>query len=128
MRRRFSPRARTRQWRPPNFPTPKEGDYIVKDYTFTTGETLPEVRIHYTTVGTPVKDSAGIIRNAVIVMHGTGGSGQRVSSASFGGILFKPGGLLDGATYYIIMPDDVGHGKSSKPSDGMRAEISQVHL
>ncbi len=108
---------------PPNFPAPKEGDYIVKDYKFTTGEILPEVRLHYTTVGTPVKDSAGIVRNAVIVMHGTGGGGRGFTSASFGGILFKPGGLLDGATHYIIMPDDVGHGKSSKPSDGLHQKF-----
>ena len=104
-------------------PRPCEGDYIAKNYTFTTGETLPEVRIHYTTVGTPVKDASGIVRNAVIVMHGTGGSGRRISSPSFGGILYKPGGLLDGTTHYIIMPDDVGHGKSSKPSDGMHQKF-----
>jgi homoserine O-acetyltransferase len=108
---------------PPNFPTPKEGDYIVKDYKFTTGEVLPEVRLHYTTVGTPVKDAAGVVRNAVIVMHGTGGGGRAFTSASFGGILFKPGGLLDGATHYIVMPDDVGHGKSSKPSDGLHQKF-----
>ncbi len=108
---------------PPNYPTPKEGDYIVKDYKFTTGETLPELRLHYTTVGAPVKDAAGIVRNAVIVMHGTGGSGRGFLSATFGGILFAPGGLLDGATHYIIMPDDVGHGKSSKPSDGLHQKF-----
>jgi homoserine O-acetyltransferase len=108
---------------PPNFPAPQEGDYVAKNYKFTTGEVLPEVRIHYTTVGKPVKDSAGIVRNAVIVMHGTGGSGRAFTSATFGGVLFKPGGLLDGATHYIIMPDDVGHGKSSKPSDGMHQKF-----
>jgi homoserine O-acetyltransferase len=108
---------------PPNFPTPQEGDYIVKDYTFTTGEVLPEVRLHYTTVGKPVKDAAGVVRNAVIIMHGTGGSGRPFTSPTFGGILFKPGGLLDGATHYIIMPDDVGHGKSSKPSDGLHQKF-----
>ncbi len=108
---------------PPNFPAPKEGDFIAKNYKFTTSEVLPEVRIHYTTVGTPVKDAAGVVRNAVIVMHGTGGSGRPFTSPTFGGILFKPGGLLDGATHYIIMPDDVGHGKSSKPSDGMHQKF-----
>ena len=109
---------------PPNFPAPKEGDYIVKNYKFTTGEALPEVRLHYTTVGTPVKDSAGVVRNAVIVMHGTGGSGRGFTSATFGGILFKPGGLLDGATHYIIMPDAIGHGASSKPSACTRSSPS----
>jgi len=110
---------------PPNYPAPVEGDYIAKNYTFTTGETLPEVRIHYTTVGTPAKDASGIVRNAVIIMHGTGGSGRGFLSPTFGGILYRPGGLLDGATHYIIMPDDVGHGKSSKPSDGMHQKFPQ---
>lgn len=106
-----------------NYPPPQDGDYIAKNYTFTTGETLPEVRIHYTTVGAPVKDAAGVVRNAVIIMHGTGGSGRGFLSPTFGGILFSPGGLLDGKKYYIIMPDDVGHGKSSKPSDGMHQKF-----
>jgi homoserine O-acetyltransferase/O-succinyltransferase len=108
---------------PPNYPVAKEGDYIAQNYTFTTGETLPEVRIHYTTVGTPVKDANGMVLNAVIVMHGTGGSGRGFLSATFGGVLFAPGGLLDGKKYYIVMPDDVGHGKSSKPSDGMHQKF-----
>jgi homoserine O-acetyltransferase len=107
----------------PTYPGTKEGDYIVKDYKFTTGETLPELRLHYTTVGAPVKDAAGVVRNAVIVMHGTGGGGRGFLSASFGGILFAPGGLLDAATHYIVMPDDVGHGKSSKPSDGLHQKF-----
>jgi homoserine O-acetyltransferase len=108
---------------PRNFPEPKEGDYIAKDYTFTTGEKLPEVRIHYTTVGQPVKDASGKVTNAVIIMHGTGGSGTAFLGGGFGGYLYKPGGLLDGTKYYIVMPDDVGHGKSSKPSDGMHQKF-----
>jgi homoserine O-acetyltransferase len=115
--------AQGRNAGPRNYPEPKQADYIAKNYTFTTGETLPEVRIHYTTVGTPVKDVNGTVRNAVIIMHGTGGTGTAFLSASFAGVLFAPGGLLDGTKYYIIMPDDVGHGKSSKPSDGMHQKF-----
>jgi homoserine O-acetyltransferase len=108
---------------PRNYPEPKQADYIAKNYTFTTGETLPEVKIHYTTIGEPIKDAAGIVRNAVIVMHGTGGTGTAFLTPAFAGVLFGPDGLLDGRKYYIIMPDDVGHGRSSKPSDGMHQKF-----
>ncbi|MDE3198811.1 MAG: alpha/beta fold hydrolase [Acidobacteriota bacterium] len=102
-----------------NYPAPAEADFIVRNFTFAAGQTLPELRLHYTTLGAPVKDSAGIVRNAVLIMHGTGGAGTGFLTPTFAGILFSPGGILDAAKYFIILPDDIGHGKSSKPSDGL---------
>ena len=101
------------------YPTPIEADFVTKNFQFTTGETLPELRIHYTTVGKPVRDALGIVRNAVLITHGTTGTGRGFLSATFAGQLFGPGQLLDASRYYIILPDGIGHGKSSKPSDGM---------
>src|ERR1043166_4334765 len=92
------------------FPAPVEGDFTIKDFQFTTGEKLPELRLHYTTVGSPVKNAAGMVTNAVIIMHGTGGSGRAFLSPTFGGMLFGAGQLLDATKYYIILPDDIGHG------------------
>ena len=96
-----------------------EGDWIAKDFHFTTGETLSELKLHYTTLGKPERDTHGVVRNAVLIMHGTGGSGRAFLSAGFGGQLFGAGQLLDAATHYIILPDAIGCGKSSKPSDGL---------
>ena len=107
------------------WPTPHEGDYIVHDFHFQSGETMPEVRMHYTTLGKPVKDAAGHTTNAVLVLHGTGGSGTGFLRPIFAGVLFSPGGLLEASKYFIILPDNVGHGKSSKPSDGMHAHFPQ---
>ena len=105
-------------------PQTTEGDFVVKDFKFASGETLPELRIHYRTLGTPRKDAQGIVRNAVLIMHGTGGSGGGfATSRGFAGELFLPGQPLDVTKYYIILPDDIGHGKSSKPSDGLRAKF-----
>jgi homoserine O-acetyltransferase/O-succinyltransferase len=89
-----------------------EHDFIIKDFKFDSGETLPEVRIHYLTYGTPGKP-------AILVLHGTGGSSRQFIGENFAGFLFKPGGLLDASRYFIVIPDNVGHGKSSKPSDGL---------
>ena len=105
------------------FPAPTEGNFVVKDFVFTTGEKLPELRLHYTTVGKPVKNAAGQVTNAVLIMHGTGGSGRGFLSATFGGVLFGAGQLLDATRYYIILPDDIGHGGSSKPSDGLHMKF-----
>ena len=105
------------------FPTPVEGDLVVRDFQFTTGESIPELRMHYTTVGTAKKDASGKTTNAVLIMHGTGGSGRGFLSQSFGGLLFGAGQLLDATKYFIILPDDIGHGKSSKPSDGMHMKF-----
>lgn len=102
---------------------PREADFIARDFRFTTGETLPEVRIHYTTLGTPRRDAAGVTRNAVMILHGTGGTGRGFLSANFGGRLFGAGQLLDTARYFIVLPDNLGHGGSSKPSDGLRARF-----
>src|SRR4030095_6053672 len=73
------------------YPAPVEGDYVIKDFKFESGEVLPELRLHYRTIGVPVRDSAGVVRNAVLILHGTGGSGSGFLSNSFGGVLFEPG-------------------------------------
>ncbi len=106
-------------------PAPHEGDFVINNFRFQSGETLPEVRMHYTTFGAPVKDSRGHTTNAVLILHGTGGTGQQFLRPIFAGVLFGPGQLLDTNKYYIILPDNVGHGKSSKPSDGMHAHFPQ---
>jgi len=100
-----------------------QGDFVTKDFRFTTGETLPELKIHYTTLGTPRKDARGVVRNAVMILHGTGGTGRGFLSATFGGVLFSPGGLLDTAKFFIVLPDNIGHGGSSKPSDGLHMKF-----
>ena len=100
-----------------------EGDFVLKDFQFTSGESLPELRIHYRTLGQPRKDERGVVRNAVLVMHGTGGTGGQFTGRNFAGELFGPGQLLDASKYFIILPDDIGHGRSSKPSDGLRAKF-----
>jgi homoserine O-acetyltransferase len=96
-----------------------EGDYVAKDFRFRDGQTLADVRIHYTTLGKPHRNTKGEIDNAVMVLHGTGGDGHQFFRPSFADNLYGPGQLLDLASHYIILPDDVGHGKSSKPSDGL---------
>jgi homoserine O-acetyltransferase/O-succinyltransferase len=102
-----------------SFPAPVEGDFVAKNFQFGTGETLPELKLHYRTVGTPRRDAAGVVRNAVLILHGTGGTGAGFLSRTFGGELFGSGQLLDATRYYIVLPDGIGHGKSSKPSDGL---------
>jgi len=87
------------------------------------GEVLPELRIHYRTIGTPKRDASGIVRNAVLIGHGTGGAGAQFLSAQFAGVLFGPGQLLDATRYFIILADGIGHGRSSKPSDGLHAKF-----
>ena len=105
------------------YPTPEQHDFVLNNFKFRSGETLPELRIHYRTLGKPERDAAGVVRNAVLIMHGTGGSGAQFIRAEFAGVLFGPGALLDTARYFIILPDDLGHGQSSKPSDGLRAKF-----
>lgn len=106
-------------------PAPTEGDFVVKNFSFRSGETLPELRLHYTTLGKPAKNREGRITNAVLILHGTGGTGHQFLSPIFAGELFGPGQLLDAARYYIILPDGLGHGKSSKPSDSLHAHFPQ---
>jgi homoserine O-acetyltransferase/O-succinyltransferase len=103
-----------------DYPAPAPGNFVVKDFTFKSGEKLAEVKLHYYTLGTPQKDASGKVRNAVLILHGTGGSGRQFLSPNFAGVVFGPGQLLDATKYFIILPDNVGHGESSKPSDGMR--------
>jgi len=93
----------------------------VRNFRFKSGETLPELRLHYTTLGQPRRDARGRVTNAVMILHGTGGTGQQFLRPQFRDVLFTPGGLLDPQRYFIILPDNVGHGGSSKPSDGLRA-------
>lgn len=100
-------------------PKPTESDFIVHNFHFHSRETLPELKLHYATYGKPVTDSAGKVTNAVLVLHGTTGSGQQFVRSSFAGVLFGPGQLLDTSRYFIILPDSIGHGHSSKPSDGL---------
>jgi homoserine O-acetyltransferase len=110
---------------PPPTPstTPVVGDHVIKGFTFTSGETLPELRIHYITFGKPVKDARGMVRNAVLIGHGTGGSAEGFLRPQFAGELFGPGQPLDATKYFIVMSDGIGHGKSSKPSDGLHAHF-----
>ncbi len=105
------------------YPPAVEGDFVARDVQFGSGESLPEVRIHYRTVGTPRKDADGVVRNGVLILHGTGGSGRGFLSEGYAGRLFGKGQLLDAERYYIILPDNVGHGRSSKPSDGLRMKF-----
>lgn len=97
-----------------------EGNFVIRDFHFRSGEMLPELRIHYTTLGTPRRDAEGHITNAVMVLHGTGGSGRQFLVPQFADELYGPGQPLDIRRYYIILPDNIGHGKSSKPSDGLK--------
>src|SRR5271165_2308532 len=94
---------------------PKESDFILPEFRFQNGAVLRDVRLHYTTLGEPVKDSAGVVRNAVLILHGTGGSGSAFLSKNFAGELFGAGQLLDAHTHFLILPDNLGHGKSTKP-------------
>lgn len=103
-----------------NYPAPQEGSWVVRDFKFHTGEALPEVRMHCRTVGAPSGEP-------VIVMHGTTGSGASMLTPAFAGQLFGPGQPLDAERYYIILPDAVGHGRSSKPSDGLKMKFPRYN-
>lgn len=99
------------------------GSFVIKDFRFAGRETLPELRIHYRTLGHPRRDATGVVRNAVLILHGTGGSGNQFLSPLFAGELYGAGQPLDTVTHYLILPDNIGHGRSSKPSDGLRARF-----
>src|SRR4029077_6329435 len=103
-----------------DYPAPKQGDFIARDFKFHTGETMPELRLHYTTVGEPTGQP-------VLVLHGSGGSALSMLTPSFAGELFGPGQPLDASKYYIVIPDGIGHGKSSKPSDGMKTAFPKYN-
>jgi homoserine O-acetyltransferase/O-succinyltransferase len=106
-----------------DYPAPAESDYTIRDFRFTSGETLPELRLHYRTLGKADKDAQGKTTNAVLVMHGTTGSGAQFIRPEFADELFGDGQPLDATKFFIILPDGIGHGKSSKPSDGLRAKF-----
>jgi homoserine O-acetyltransferase/O-succinyltransferase len=101
------------------YPQPTESDFAVHNFRFKSGEELPEVKIHYRTLGTAQRDASGRVTNAVLVLHGTGGTGRQFLTENFAGVLFGKGQLLDASRYFIILPDNIGHGGSSKPSDGL---------
>jgi homoserine O-acetyltransferase/O-succinyltransferase len=103
-----------------DYPTPREGSWIVRDFRFHTGEVLPELRLSYTTVGAPTGEP-------VLILHGTTGSGASMLTPAFAGELFGPGQPLDASRYYIILTDAIGTGKSSKPSDGLRASFPKYN-
>ena len=104
-------------------PVPAERDVVLRDFRFAAGERLPELRVHVRTYGALRKDSQGRALNAVLILHGTTGSGAQFLRPEFAGELFGPGQLLDASRYFIVLPDGIGHGRSSKPSDGLRARF-----
>jgi homoserine O-acetyltransferase len=106
-----------------DYPEPVGGDCVLRDFHFTSGESLPELRIHYRTLGEPRRDDQGVVRNAVLILHGTTGSGENFLGKEFAGELFGKGQPLDATRYYIVLPDGIGHGQSSKPSDGLHARF-----
>jgi homoserine O-acetyltransferase len=106
-----------------DYSAPTEGDYTIRDFKFTSGETLPELRLHYRTLGKPEKDAQGKTTNAVLIMHGTTGSGTQFIRPEFAGELFGKDQPLDATKFFVVLPDAIGHGKSSKPSDGMHANF-----
>ena len=105
------------------YPAPNDEDFIAHNFKFTSGETMPELRLHYLTLGKPVRDAKGVTQNAVVIMHGTTGSGAQFIRPEFAGELFELGQPLDTTKFFIVLPDDIGHGKSSKPSDGMHTKF-----
>ena len=103
-----------------DYPAPQQGDWVARDFKFHTGETMPELRLHYTTVGEPTGQP-------VLVLHGSGGSAASLLTPVFAGELFGPGQPLDASKYFIIIPDGIGHGKSSKPSDGLKTAFPKYN-
>lgn len=106
-----------------DYPEPVPGNFVIREVRFRSGETLPELSLHYRTLGQLRRDDQGVVRNAVLVLHGTTGSGGQFLRTEFAGELFGTGQLLDVSKYYVILPDNIGHGASSKPSDGLRARF-----
>jgi homoserine O-acetyltransferase len=106
-----------------DYPAPAERDVVLKDFKFTSGEELAELSIHCRTLGEPTRDAKNVVRNAVLILHGTTGTGGQFIRPEFAGELFGPGQLLDASKYFIVLPDGIGHGKSSKPSDVLHAKF-----
>ena len=103
----------------------KDGTYVIKDFKFGTGEVLPELKLHYLMLGTPHHNASGHVDNAVLLLHGTGGSAHSLLAPQFSNVLFGPGQPFDITKYFLIFPDDIGHGQSSKPSDGLHMRFPQ---
>jgi homoserine O-acetyltransferase len=113
--------AANAQTEPSSTPWPtKDGTYTIRNFHFKDGSTIPQLRLHYLTLGTPHRDAAGHIDNAILLLHGTGGNAHSLTAAEFSGPLFGPGEPFDITKFFLILPDDIGHGQSSKPSDGLR--------
>ncbi|MDQ6943281.1 MAG: alpha/beta fold hydrolase [Candidatus Eremiobacteraeota bacterium] len=106
-----------------NWPASADGTYVVPEFRFADGETMKNLRLHYVTLGTPHRNAAGHVDNAVLILHGTGGDTSQFLREQFAGVLFVPGGLLDPSGYFIVITDGIGHGTSSKPSDGLHAKF-----
>jgi homoserine O-acetyltransferase/O-succinyltransferase len=119
----LAPAAALAQPATPTYPNQVAGDFVVRNFQFHSGATLDELRLHYITIGKPTRDAGGHVNNAVLILHGTGGSGEPFLRGNFGGELFGPGEPLDADTHFLILPDGVGHGRSSKPSDGLHARF-----
>jgi homoserine O-acetyltransferase len=102
---------------------PADGAAVLHDFKFGTGDTLPALKLHYITLGTPHRNEAGHVDNAILLLHGTGGDAHSLMNTVFSDVLFVPGGVLDIQKYFIILPDDIGHGQSSKPSDGLHMQF-----
>jgi homoserine O-acetyltransferase len=109
--------------RGPEYPEPSLADYVLRDFRFDAGESLPELRVHYRTLGAPRRGEDGKVNNAVLILHGTTGSGANFLRPEFAGELFGQGQPLDATKFYLILPDGIGHGGSSKPSDGLHARF-----
>jgi homoserine O-acetyltransferase len=124
----IAPAARTQPARtaPPRL-SGTAGDFVVRQFRFASGETLPELRLHYRTLGQPRRDVAGVVRNAVLILHGTSGSGSQFLSRPFAGELFGAGQPLDTTVYFVVLPDGIGHGLSSRPSEGMHARFPRYN-
>src|ERR1022692_4387530 len=108
-----------------NYPAPVETNYVLRDFHFNSGESLPELRMHYRTLGSPQRDKNRTVRNAVLILHGTTGSSAQFLRPEFANELFGKGQLLDATRYYLIIPDNIGHGNSSKPRNGLHAKFQQ---
>jgi homoserine O-acetyltransferase len=104
-------------------PGPVERDFVIRDFRFASGESLPALTIHYRTLGRPRRDSAGVVRNAVLILHGTTGSGAQFLGRPFAGELFGVGQPLDTSLFFVVLPDGIGHGRSSRPSEGRHAHF-----
>lgn len=111
------------QGSPVQYPEPVAGDFTIRNFRFASGETLPELKIHYRTIGTPRRGASGRVSNAVLILHGTTGSGRGFLTPNFAGVLFGLGQPLDAMRHFLVIPDGIGHGESSKPSDALRARF-----